>query len=106
MATENKREEKKYSIAKEPYKSAKRIKAKDKQVGKSLKKAHSEERREPSNTLNRTKQNNTEQQLSKKKWPHKRKRKKGNTLTRRRPKQVVKKISFLNKNFFLNSHLG
>ena len=66
MATENKREEKKYSIAKEPYKSAKRIKAKDKQVGKSLKKAHSEERREPSNTLNRTKQNNTEQQLSKK----------------------------------------
>ena len=67
MATENKREEKKHSIAKEPYKSAKRINAKDKQVGKeAFKKAHSEERKEPSNTLNRTKQNNTEQQLSKK----------------------------------------
>ena len=39
---------------------------KDKQLGKSLKKAHSEERREPSNTLNRTEQNNTEQELSEK----------------------------------------
>ena len=33
---------------------------------KSLKKAHSEERREPSNTLNRTEQNISEQELSKK----------------------------------------
>ena len=38
MATENKREEKKHSIAKEPYKSAKRINAvtKGKEVGRKL----------------------------------------------------------------------
>ena len=78
MATENKREEKKHSIAKEPYKkiNAKKIKiklkstqllTKDRQLGKKAwKTAHSEERREPSNTLNRTEQNNTEQELSEK----------------------------------------
>ena len=69
MATENKTEENKHSIAKETYKSAKKkINAvtKDKLRKKSLKKAHSEKRREPSNTLNRTEQNNTEQELSEK----------------------------------------
>ena len=62
MATENKREERKHSIAKEPYKSTlKKTKTKTKtqllrtnRLEKSLKRADSEERREPSNTLNRT----------------------------------------------------
>ena len=54
---------------------------------KSLKKAHSEERREPSNTLNRAEKNNTEQGLSEKR-PHKRKWKKRNALTRS-PTKVV-----------------
>ena len=72
MATENKREEKRHSIAKKPYKSAKNQIKKSTQLlrtdslEKSLKKADSEERREPSNTLNRAEQNNTEQELSEK----------------------------------------
>ena len=67
MATENKREERKHSIAKEPYKSTK-IKStqllRTNSWDKSLKRADSEERREPSNTLNRTEQNDIEQKLS------------------------------------------
>ena len=66
MATEKKGEEKKHSITKELYKSEKKKKSTQLLRKKSLKKAHSEERREPSNTLNRTEQNNTELELSEK----------------------------------------
>ena len=67
MATENKREEKKHSIAKEPYKSAKKKEgkerkinavAKDKQLGKKLEKGSL---RREKGALQHHKQNRTEQ---------------------------------------------
>ena len=54
---------------------------------KSVKRLHSEERKEPYNTLNRT--TNIVQELSEK-WPQKRKGEKRNTRTRRSPIKVVK----------------
>ena len=60
MAIENKREEKKYSITNVLYflfKSTQLLRTNS--LENSLKKVHSEERREPSNTLNRTEQNRT-----------------------------------------------
>ena len=63
MATENKREAKKHSIAKEPYKSAKKMKkinavTKDKQLGKKLEKGSL---RREKGALQHPKQNRIEQ---------------------------------------------
>ena len=64
MATENQRKETLYRTS--SAKKHQRIYKGQTAWNKSLKKAHSEKRREPSNTLNRTEQNNTEQELSEK----------------------------------------